>query len=259
MIRVIIAALFLLFQVLSAQATRFVYEMTMKPDSTDLNYVLKEDVFLDTDGLHSIFFSENKLKRDSVFAMMRQTKNFDRSATESYSTKVDYQIKKDYTDQAITFVDRIARDTYEYTETQPMVWEILPDTQTIGSYAVQKAKANYGCRVWYAWFTMDIPFPDGLYKFFGLPGLIVKVEDDKGHYSFDLRENKSIEALAKFNSRKPPLKVKKEDYLKVKRQYEEDPIGFINRNTNIKIEIKGVDTKKKYQEENKNNNNPIEL
>lgn len=259
MIRVIIATLFLLFQTLAAQATRFVYEMTIKPDSTDLNYILKEDVFLDTDGQHSIFFSENKLKKDSVFAALRKIKSFDLSATKDFETKVNYQIKKDYANQAVTYVNRVSQDTYEYTETQPMAWEILPDTQTIGSYAVQKAKVNYGGRVWYAWFTTDIPFPDGPYKFFGLPGLIVKVEDDKGHYSFDLRENKSIGTLAKFDSRRPPLKVKKEDYLKVKQRYDEDPITFFNNSGKAKIIIKDSDKRKMLKKEKSKNNNPIEL
>jgi hypothetical protein len=40
--------------------------------------------------------------------------------------------------------------------------------------------------VWTAWFTKEINVSDGPYKFSGLPGLIVKLEDDRGDYKFDL-------------------------------------------------------------------------
>ena len=53
-------------------------------------------------------------------------------------------------------------------------------------YSAQKAVAEFGGRVWTAWFTKEIPLSDGPYKFSGLPGLIVKLEDDKGDYKFDL-------------------------------------------------------------------------
>jgi GLPGLI family protein len=36
-------------------------------------------------------------------------------------------------------------------------------------------------------------FPDGPYKFSGLPGLIVKIEDADKNYSWELKGNKKIE------------------------------------------------------------------
>ncbi len=53
-----------------------------------------------------------------------------------------------------------------------------------------------GGRLWEAWFSPDLPFSEGPYKFSGLPGLIMKVKDARGHYEFtinsltkDLTEN----------------------------------------------------------------------
>lgn len=45
---------------------------------------------------------------------------------------------------------------------------------------------NFGGRRWEAWFTPDIPYSDGPYKFCGLPGLILKIIDTKGHYKFEV-------------------------------------------------------------------------
>lgn len=49
-----------------------------------------------------------------------------------------------------------------------------------------------GGRDWVAWFTNDIPIQDGPYKFCGLPGLIIKIEDDTKTHKFILVANKNL-------------------------------------------------------------------
>jgi GLPGLI family protein len=65
-------------------------------------------------------------------------------------------------------------------------WELSQDTATIGGYLSQKACCDYGGRSWIAWFSTEIPFNDGPYKFNGLAGLIVKIYDSRKHYVFEL-------------------------------------------------------------------------
>ncbi|MDY3547819.1 GLPGLI family protein [Riemerella anatipestifer] len=252
-------------QVLMAQTTRFVYEMSFKPDSTNRTQTKTESVFLDVEAQKSIFYSEKRMQRDSLFSRMRETRNFnfDRSLMDDYRTAVSFSIEKDYASQNITFKNRIAADTYSYTENNPTTWEILPETAKIGNYETQKAKTTYGGRTWIAWFTTEIPMPDGPYKFFGLPGLIVKVEDTKGDYSFDLKESKKIPAPTSFSYRSAPIEVKKKDYQKIEQRFKEDPISFVNRSGGpIRIEM-DAKTKREMEEKSKKesakNNNPIEL
>jgi GLPGLI family protein len=71
-------------------------------------------------------------------------------------------------------------DKYKIKEDKKLEWKILPDQQKIGEYKVQKATTSFGGRDWTAWFTTDIPIQDGPYVFYGLPGLIVKIEDATG-------------------------------------------------------------------------------
>ena len=45
---------------------------------------------------------------------------------------------------------------------------------------------NFGNRKWIAWFTPEIPISDGPYKFCGLPGLILKINDSTNSWNFDV-------------------------------------------------------------------------
>lgn len=98
----------------------------------------------------------------------------------------------------------------------------------IGNYKAQKATTSFGGRNWNAWFTTDVPFQDGPYKFSGLPGLIVKVEDEAGDYSFDLKETKRISEAATLQDRGNVLKVKRADFDKQQAKFLKDPMSFFN-------------------------------
>ena len=90
-----------------------------------------------------------------------------------------------------------------------------------------RAETTFAGRKWYAWFTQEIPFQDGPYKFKGLPGLIIKVEDAKGDYSFDLMQTKKLAEFPTFETRGTPIKVKRADYEKQEKAYKQDPVTFM--------------------------------
>lgn len=65
-------------------------------------------------------------------------------------------------------------------------WEITKEEKNEKGYQLQKAVTNFGGRKWTAWFTQNIPIPEGPYKFSGLPGLIVEIYDSQNHYHYEL-------------------------------------------------------------------------
>jgi len=98
-----------------------------------------------------------------------------------------YQIYKNYPRGKISFIDYIPSNAYKYEEDINLFqWIITVDTSTICGFKTQKATCNFGGRSWIAWFSPDIPYSDGPYKFNGLPGLIVKLYDTRSHYVFEL-------------------------------------------------------------------------
>ena len=62
---------------------------------------------------------------------------------------------------------------------ESMQWSLTGEADQVGDYQCQKAVTSFGGRKWTAWFCPDIPVDGGPYKFCGLPGLILKVEDSE--------------------------------------------------------------------------------
>ena len=65
-----------------------------------------------------------------------------------------------------------------------MDWKMSFETKEILGYQCFKAECDFRGRHWTAWFTMQIPVQDGPWKFSGLPGLILQMEESRGHYAF---------------------------------------------------------------------------
>lgn len=273
-----IIALALFIQNVSAQTNRFVYQVTMKADAENKTDIKTENAYLDISPEKSVFYSENRIKRDSIMQKAFQggggRATINRDQMEGLRTNINYSVEKDKTNQKTYFKDRIGRDIYSYEEDRPLNWKIESETRKIGEYKVQKAQTDFGGRKWTAWFTTDLPYQDGPYKFGGLPGLIVKVEDDQGDYSFDLMKNYKIAEFPTLNQFGNTLKVKRTDYLKQQQKFKADPMSFMSQGAggiSAPMRVGGgrggnqnpADMRKRMEErvkeEAKKNSNPIEL
>jgi len=271
-----ILATVLLMQTAFAQTNRFVYQVTMKPDASNKADVKTENAYLDISAEKSMFYSENRIKRDSVMKANFQSggaRGFNRDQMESLRSNINYSIEKDKKNQKILYKDRLGRDIYSYEEDRPLDWKILSETTKIEGYKVQKAETDFGGRKWTAWFTTDLPYQDGPYKFTGLPGLVVKAEDSEGDYSFDLMKNYKISDFPEMTTFGNIIKVKRSDYVKQQEKFKSDPMSFVNsqRGGGISAPMRmggggnqnPADMRKRMEErvkeELKKNSNPIEL
>lgn len=93
---------------------------------------------------------------------------------------------------------------------EPLKWTILGDTMNLSGYNCQKAALNFRGRSYVAWFTPDLPWNVGPYKFRGLPGLILKIEDTKENFIFECIE---IQRL----NQKQPIVLNKKKFIKTSR------------------------------------------
>lgn len=62
--------------------------------------------------------------------------------------------------------------------------QIFDEVEDILGYSCQKAEVEYAVRHYTAWFTNEIPINDGPWKFWGLPGLILKVTDNQEQFEW---------------------------------------------------------------------------
>ena len=215
---------------LSAQNQRFMYEYKFVSDSTNRDDVKTELMNLDTTPKGSKFYSYTSYKSDSL---MRVDLEKQLKANGSINIKTDqrkgvirYTIAKNYTNGNIDFRTRIGMDAFRVAEERKMTWKILPDKQKIGNWETQKATTEFAGRKWTAWFCSDIPIQDGPYKFSGLPGLVVKLEDDTHSHLYNLIAIKNLGALepeiyAFQISKEIPLK--SAEYKKLLLEHRKDP------------------------------------
>lgn len=173
-----------------AQNQRFVYEYMFKPDSLDKNNSLKEIMNLDVNQDGSVFYSHLLLERDSVWAAQiengRSKGTIILDASKVKKSQAKFVVAKKYPAFETVFYYPVNAMNLAVESKAKINWEIRPETDTIEGFKVQKAVTTFAGKIWHAWFTNEIQIQDGPYKFCGLPGLILSVEDDKGDHIFRL-------------------------------------------------------------------------
>lgn len=109
-----------------------------------------------------------------------------------------YAIFKNKIGKQVETYERISGNYYRITEELDFKWQALNKKDTlIAGYRCKEAQTFFRGRQYRAWYTLEIPINDGPYKFKGLPGLIIKLEDRKKEHSFEL------EYFEKINYNKP--------------------------------------------------------
>lgn len=164
-----------------------VYKFKLKTDSTSNKYD-SCTLSLYTSGKQSILQDFYKEKFDSVVANPNPQYYIDGSSFSKQSLQV--VILKDFEKQELIYSEVIGvnADNLGYTEKLPLFnWEIGNEKKKILGYSCIKATVKHRKRNYIAWFTNEIPFQDGPYKFSGLPGLIVEIYDDKSNFIFTLQ------------------------------------------------------------------------
>ncbi|WP_315058036.1 GLPGLI family protein [Chryseobacterium indoltheticum] len=169
----------------------FIYLLKAKFDTRTENR--EEELFLLQIVDNRAFFASTIfLKGDSVRANSRViTNNSDGSTT--FSWKEGAVIPKTYfnftiiqSNENVQYFDLAGMSLLTYKEPVIKNWKLLDETKIINSINCKKAEVRFKGRNWIAWYSPEIPFPYGPMKFSGLPGLIIKITDDKNDFDFEL-------------------------------------------------------------------------
>lgn len=256
--RTILIGLIFISGILGAQI-RGVYKYDYKIDSTKMDSVQTEWMYLDINKEGSNYYSKKAFESDSISAEEVKKQIASGSGSISITKKspggqLGERVEKVYPGQ-IYLLTSVGSNSYKVKEDRNIEWQIQNETKTINDFNVQKATTNFAGRKWTAWFTAEVPFSDGPYKFSGLPGLIVQLEDQTQSHVFELKalEKRERAGIAEvslpdgstldFFSKKA-LNVDRDQYKKILDQYRKDPVQGMRQtlstpNTSVVINING--------------------
>ena len=242
------------------------YKMRSQPDSTDKQNIKEEFVSLLIGDAQSLFCATNYLIVDSAIrAETLKGNSLGPSmefllANRTRSTLVVFKDSKNIIayERMAGFIFPATIHYYQEPKSQ-FGWKILEDTLSIGGIPCQKATADFGGRKWEAWFAASIPISEGPYKFNGLPGLILKVNDSQGYWNFDLASIQSINKNLQVyfsNYKVQPIK-DKETYLSKKRYTHDNKFQLMKVQEGITFKDP-VALMKRFEAAAKKDNNWIE-
>ena len=169
--------------IMFAQNTEFIYEYKFVPDSTDRNSVVKEMMVLSIFKNKSQYYSLDRYLSDSL-VLDQEKRNLPIDFPEK--KMIRDRVLKDLDKKQTTFVTHVASTEYKVDQQIDLNWTLQPEFSEVLNYKVQKAITNFGGRKWTAWFSTELPIQDGPFKFQGLPGLILKLEDSSLSHQFEL-------------------------------------------------------------------------
>lgn len=255
---------------LNSQTHRFIYELQWKMDSTDTDYQ-KYNMILDINSKEVKFYGRNLLVTDSL---NKKFGNMDNKHIDMTGQVVKRKIN---TAENENFLN-IKFGYYSFKTTDKINWKISGETKQVQQYTLQKATATFGGRNWVAWFSREIPFNEGPFKFSGLPGLVFEIYDTKKNFIYNLIKSQELpdtyhtEDFLESNFGNKAIPISEKQRQKLLTEFFNDPFSFertnFTKNDTLNININGTQIStvdelnaqvKNMQEVIKKYNNPVEI
>lgn len=268
--KILCFGLLILSPIFQAQTHRFLYELKYKYDSL-VDDRDTETMVLDIDPKEVKFYDYGFVQTDSLSKVNADADNQYTSQTQQTIVRAHGSaINSNYNE--IDFLPYY----YVYKTTDKMQWKIENETKMLGEFHLQKATTHYGGRDWIAWFTTDIPIPEGPNVFRGLPGLILILEDTKQNFVYTFIKNQNLpktydtHTFLETHYGRKPIQVSLDTWKKLNLQFYADPYSYMRTNFkpdwNVKIDGIKITSKDQFnsltktkQAEIKKYNNPVNL
>ncbi|WP_288443275.1 GLPGLI family protein [uncultured Chryseobacterium sp.] len=248
----------------------FTYLLKAKLNTSTPDYRHEEFFSLQIGDERAFFASIQSLKRDSVFQALpiktleNGAKLLSSKGMSIPKTKFSFTIIQ--SNENIQYFNLVGMSILTYKEPIIKNWNLSNDTKIINTINCKKAEVTFKGRNWIAWYSPEIPLPYGPYKFSGLPGLIVKITDDKGEYDFELVKStpafKLKGKLIKINENRynEAFETTRPKFEKALKDANANLIGVLQSSETTIIQGQEmIRQRQKEREENKKYENPIEL
>ena len=123
----------------------------------------------------------------------------------------------------ISYYDRVFTDHYIYTDSAPIAWQLSTGGLIVCGHYCHKATAHFRGREWTAYYAPDIPVGRGPWKFGGLPGLILRIEDSTGDQRFTAISLRTAHSDIYMDKDRDDFKTTRERFNKQLKDYKNNP------------------------------------
>lgn len=204
------------------------YNFTYLLDTLDSKNSISEPMILLANGKESVYYSENHKKFINGFQSKIENAIKTGNVVDPSNlpkARVKHSVYKD--NEGIFITNTLGSHKYTYNPEQKIKWTINnSESKNIIGYKCFKATAKIEGRDYIAWFTKDIPLSDGPYKFKGLPGLILKLNEVHNYFTFEPISISKIKLPIEY---KKEIIITEKQYINKRNEYLNDPSqGKIN-------------------------------
>lgn len=212
------------FTVLDQSKYKCTYNHSYYSDSLNTESTKENSIVLLIGENYNLIKNEYNYYIDSLRYLNAKGLVSDKQVSASFTTYtpgnnlINYFIIKEHNNPEIKIIYSTTSGTWEIKDTVNLKWKLGNKSDTIAGYYCKNAYTSFRGRNYIAWYTPDVPLPYGPYKFSGLPGLIVKINDIQNSHIFELKglENHSFAIL---QENKKTIKMSKEECDKAIKNY----------------------------------------
>ena len=222
----------------SAQSYKAVYHFKWKPQKNATEYLNEDFALIINENKTSEFLSYIKFKSDST--KTKTVNDFKKVGQGSMSFNYKYGeskfneiVIKNYSNKEIQFEKQLHNKLFVVKNNCKIDWKISTEKDKFLNYSIQKATTEFGGRKWTAWFTTEIPIQDGPYKFSGLPGLILKMNDSENEFLYEMKSiTKESNDISERNfGVQNTIKLSSGKFQKIWEDYKKQPSSIFNYQT----------------------------
>lgn len=238
------------------------YQVFWQPDSTNIKSKIRaENFILFSSNQQSLFISSNRLALDTIIYNKDANMGDLQKLMLMDQPSSNKRIFKNFTKNNVSVYDEISSTLFKFNETITLDWKLFNDTIMVNNIVLKKATTNFRGRKYIAWYNDKIPFSDGPYKFYGLPGLIFRIYDTKEHFYYELINyklyDKKHNLIIDYDSNSKMIA--KKQFKDLAKEFRVNPIPLMESEGAVFSEETKRIIRQKFKERKKQNNNPIEL
>lgn len=175
-----------LYTTLDTAKVIVMYDVSIVNDVNNKEQKTRDVQVLQIGNRYSKSFSQLQFEGDSIY--FSYIKKGARNAPWFQENVPPVEVYKNYEAKKTSVTHRFwaGKTVYFYKDDYPpkISWNLTDEKKKIHSYTCQKAIGKFRGRLYEAWFTPEIPFKEGPYKFGELPGLILEINDTENNFVY---------------------------------------------------------------------------